>query len=30
MENNFAWHGKAPSKEEYVAAMKELGVAVNG
>ena len=24
MENNFGWHGKAPSKEEYEKAMKEL------
>lgn len=30
MEDNFGWHGKAPSKEEYIAAMKELGVTVNG
>lgn len=30
MENNFGWHGKAPSKEEYTAAVKELGVTVNG
>jgi transketolase len=29
MENNFGWHGKAPKKDEYVAAMKELGVTVN-
>lgn len=29
MENNFGWHGKAPNKEEYTAAMKELGVTVN-
>lgn len=25
MENNYAWHGKAPSDEEYEIAMKELG-----
>ena len=30
MENNFGWHGKAPSNEEYTAAMRELGVTVNG
>lgn len=30
MENNFGWHGKAPNKEEYIAASKELGVTVNG
>lgn len=24
MENNFAWHGKAPNREEYDRAMKEL------
>lgn len=30
MENNFGWHGKAPNKDEYTAAMKELGVSVNG
>ena len=30
MEDNFAWHGKAPNKEQYVAAMKELGVEVDG
>ncbi len=30
MENNFGWHGKAPNQDEYVAAMKELGVSVNG
>lgn len=30
MENNFAWHGRAPSKEEYTAAIKELGVTING
>ncbi len=29
MENNFGWHGKAPNKDEYTAAMKELGVTVN-
>ena len=26
MENQFGWHGKAPSKQDYEAAMKELGV----
>lgn len=26
MENNFAWHGKAPNQEEYDRAMKELEV----
>ena len=30
MEDNFGWHGKAPNKDEYTAAMKELGVSVNG
>lgn len=30
MENNFGWHGKAPSEDQYNAAIKELGVAVNG
>ena len=30
MENNFGWHGKAPSEVEYFDAMKELGVTVNG
>lgn len=29
MDNNFGWHGKAPNKDEYAAAMKELGVNVN-
>ena len=24
MENNFAWHGKAPNREEYERAIKEL------
>ena len=24
MENNVAWHGKAPSEEEYIKAIKEL------
>ena len=24
MENNAGWHGKAPNKEEYELAMKEL------
>lgn len=27
MEDHFEWHGKAPSKEQYEAAIKELGVA---
>lgn len=26
MEDQFGWHGKAPSKQDYEAAMKELGV----
>ena len=30
MENQSGWHGKAPSKEEYELAMKELGVSING
>lgn len=25
MENNYAWHGSAPNKEQYEQAMKELG-----
>ena len=25
MENNYAWHGSAPNKEQYEEAMKELG-----
>ena len=25
MENNYAWHGAAPNKEQYEQAMKELG-----
>ena len=25
MENNYAWHGSAPNKEQYESAMKELG-----
>lgn len=25
MENNYAWHGKAPNEEQYELAMKELG-----
>lgn len=29
MEDQYGWHGKAPSKEEYEKAMKELGVTVN-
>jgi transketolase len=24
MENNAGWHGKAPNKEEFAIAMKEL------
>ena len=24
MENNYAWHGSAPSKEQYEQAIKEL------
>ena len=30
MENVVGWHGKAPNKEEYIKAMKELGVEVDG
>jgi transketolase len=30
MEDQAGWHGKAPSKEEYEQAMKELGVEING
>ena len=30
MENNAGWHGKAPNKEQYEQAMKELGVSDNG
>ena len=30
MENQVGWHGKAPNKEEYIKAMKELGVEVDG
>lgn len=30
MENNFGWHGKAPNKEEYETAIKELGGTING
>jgi transketolase len=29
MEDQFGWHGKAPSEMEYLDAMKELGVNVN-
>lgn len=28
MENDYRWHGKAPNKEQYDAAMKELGGSV--
>lgn len=30
MEDQFGWHGKAPSADEYAKAMEELGVTVNG
>lgn len=30
MENDYNWHGKAPNKDQYLQAMKELGVEVNG
>ena len=30
MENVVGWHGKAPNKEEYIKAMKERGVEVDG
>lgn len=30
MSDQFGWHGKAPSKDDYDNAMKELGVASNG
>lgn len=30
MQDNFGWHGKAPSTEDYENAIKELGVSVNG
>ena len=30
MENVVGWHGKAPNKEEYIKAMKELGVEADG
>ncbi len=30
MEDQFGWHGKAPSKEDYENALKELGVSDNG
>lgn len=30
MENNFGWHGKAPSEEEYTMAIKVLGGANHG
>lgn len=29
MNNNYGWHGKAPNRDEYITAMKELGVPVN-
>jgi transketolase len=29
MEDQFGWHGKAPSEIEYLDAMKELGVDTN-
>lgn len=29
MEDNYTWHGKSPNKEEYVSAMRELGVPMN-
>lgn len=29
MEDQFGWHGKAPNHDEYVRAMKELGVEVD-
>jgi transketolase len=30
MEDNYAWHGKPMSKENYETAMKELGVEIDG
>ena len=30
MEGDYNWHGKAPSKEDYENALKELGVSDNG
>lgn len=30
MENNFGWHGRPLTEQEYHAAMKELGVEING
>lgn len=30
MSDQYGWHGKAPSKDDYERAIKELGVAVNG
>lgn len=30
MVDQFGWHGKAPNKDQYVAAMKELGVEADG
>lgn len=29
MSDEFGWHGKAPNKDEYERAMKELGVSIN-
>ncbi len=30
MEDQVGWHGKAPNREQYEQAMKELGVAIDG
>jgi transketolase len=30
MEDEYGWHGKAPNQQEYEAAIKELGVTING
>ena len=30
MVDQFGWHGKAPNKDQYIAAMKELGVEIDG
>ncbi len=30
MENEYGWHGKAPNEEQYHAALKELGVSIDG
>ncbi|MEH7248068.1 transketolase [Neobacillus niacini] len=30
MEDKYGWHGKAPNQQEYEAAIKELGVTING